>query len=62
MGKGTHFFFACEDSLNADLSQYAGYVTDFCDEIETLKMAYMKSDKMKLTVKPLDCALDNSVT
>ena len=62
LGKGTHFFFACVESLQADLSNWAGTVTDFCEEIETLKFNYAKTDNMKLTVKPLDCGLDNAAT
>lgn len=30
--------------------------------METLRPAYFQTDNMKLTVKPLDCALDNAVT
>ena len=57
LGKGTHFFFACVEAMNANLDQLAGSVTDFCKEIDSLKLAYMKTDNMKLTVKPLDCIL-----
>ena len=54
LGKGEHFFFACFDGLRADVTSLTG-VTDFC-EIESLKPAYQKSDNIKITVKPLDCA------
>jgi len=60
LGKGTHFFFACVDGLSADVTTLVG-VTDFCSEISSLKPAYLKADNINLTVKPLDCSLDNAV-
>ena len=59
LGRGTHFFFSCFSSYGADIGIINGSdnkVTDFCSEIDSLRPAYLKSDNMKLTVKPLDCA------
>jgi hypothetical protein len=59
LGKGTHFFFACVDGLSAKVTPSQD-VTDFCSEIASLKPAYIRADNIKLTVKPLDCKLNNT--
>lgn len=66
LGKGDHFFFACfGEEIDVDISviknSVGDVVTDFCGQIDTLRAVYAKSNNIRLTLKPINCATRSQI-